>query len=175
MRTGCTLSLCAGWASAFTWLWSAPGSPPGRVLSLGDTLGSRANPRTTTTLACTPCGQVLHAVQLSLARARDTQTGQSASQVYLLVYPIPDELLRLAYAARAAQAQRTAAGLEWRAGESGPGESESGRRGRPGAVRGARGRGSAGEGRGAGGADIVTVGYVSADFVQHPVSLLFQV
>ncbi len=78
--------------------------------------------------------------------------------MYLLVYPVPDHLLLSSFAARAAQAATVAAGLRWRREKPG-GDDEGG---------GGQERRDGGDGR-------VTVGYVSADFVQHPVSLLFQV
>eukprot|EP00960_Hanusia_phi_P052540 761515-Hanusia_phi.AAC.1 len=93
---------------------------------------------------------------------RDLKKGvllsSSISLVYLLVYPIPDQLLSAAYAARAAQVHLTAEGILRAVGREGLRGEEEGRE-----------RREREEGR-----KKIGIGYVSADFRQHPVSLLFQ-
>lgn len=114
------------------------------------------------------------AAAISRDVARGTLLSTSISLVYLLVYPVPDEVLLKAYAAKAAEVSLTVAGLRsilprhvltyptHLAQEQPPaGRTYAQAHASIECASGAQSK-------------RLTIGYVSADYREHPVSLLFQ-
>jgi protein O-GlcNAc transferase len=122
--------------------------------------------------------------------ARGSLLSSSISLVYLLIYPIADELILSAFAAKAAAVRETARGvadtlspaiLNFRHHVSSHSQREAPRGEEVGVASkgeemGGRARKGAGAGAGKGclETEVLVIGYVSADYREHPVSLLFQ-
>jgi predicted O-linked N-acetylglucosamine transferase (SPINDLY family) len=116
------------------------------------------------------------AAAISRDVARGTLLSTSISLVYLLVYPVPDEVLLSAYAAKAAEVSLTVAGvrsilprhvltypthLAQEQQAAGRSQTYTQAQTMIGCAGGAA-------------SNRLTIGYVSADYREHPVSLLFQ-
>ena len=121
---------------------------------------------------------------------RGSLLSSSISLVYLLIYPISDEILLSAYAAKAAAVRETARGvadtlspailnfrhLNFRHHVSSHSQTEAprGEEVGGGASKGEDLAGRASKGKGCLETEVLVIGFVSADYREHPVSLLFQ-
>ena len=111
---------------------------------------------------------VERAIQADVARGNLLST--SISLVYLLIYPVADEVLLSAYAAKAAGVQETARGVRKALAPSFLNFRRHTASHSQAAVEG----GAVGARRGCAETEVLVIGYVSADYREHPVSLLFQ-